>query len=440
MEIRPLYFADEIFYLARIGKQATVLEVQCTLAQEVIPEALEAAFANALRVHTNFRIRPVVVHGRFQAMVDDVKKPPVFKKDGRVRQLGTAETDGLMIYVVYDEKVITLHIFHGLSDFRGIIAFLKTILKFYYHETGQAETVLPEPDSADTIPCMEDIVKAGAPGDPIGMFNPDKDKVFHLPEENFGKKTTMQQICEIDVPLEPILALSKRNESSVVPTLQAFIGRAIRKTYDVGEKVIIGYTPVDLRPIFHFETSGNASSNFTIPYTEMMDRHDLAERAMFLRTILDLQIQPENLYARVKGTMDRVIPVAESPLPVGIETKLMLNVGRKEDTANYTYGISYAGKVLFGDEIDPYVTSVTACAGSYSYPLWILACEFNGILRMVFTQSYESNRLAKNIYQELASEIPGTTFADRGHHEFDEFRLINLWHTRIQKERKRLGF
>ena len=430
MKNRSIPFSDELFYWLRTGKQPTVLEVGCTLAKRVVPRALKTALVDALRVHTNFRIRPVIVRGKFQAAVCEVKNPPLFREDGRVRHLGTAESRGLMLYASYGEKNFTLHIFHGLSDFRGICAFMNTILKFYFHKLGQSEIKLPEPDSRDAIPCFEDILEAGAPGDPIGMFDPKEHDIFTIPEENFGKKTTMQHICEIDVPLEPLLVLSRGNESSVVPTIEAFIGRAIRKTYEVGEKIITGYTPIDLRPIFHFENSGNSSSNFPIPYTEKMDRYDLNERSMYLRSILDIQSQPENLYMKVKYARDAIMAVAEKRLPLGIKARIITNGGRKIDREIYTYGISYAGKVRFGEEIDPHVTSVTACAGSYSYPLWILACEFDGILRMVLTQSYESDTLARNICKEMADYIPGTSFTDWGHHEFDEVHLKDLKHLR----------
>ena len=46
-----------------------------------------------------------------------------------------------------------------------------------------------------------------------------------------------------DGRLEPLLALSRKSESSVVPTIEAFIGRAIRNTYEVGDKIITGYIP-----------------------------------------------------------------------------------------------------------------------------------------------------------------------------------------------------
>ena len=152
MKIRPIPFSDELFYWLRMGKQPTVVDVHCTLTEGVVPRALKAALGDALRVHTNFRIRPVVVGNMFRAAVCDVKNPPLFKEDGRVRHMGTADTRGLMLYVTYDENHITLHFFHGLSDFRGFCAFLNTMLRFYFHKLGKTEIELPEPDSKDAIP------------------------------------------------------------------------------------------------------------------------------------------------------------------------------------------------------------------------------------------------------------------------------------------------
>ena len=67
--------------------------------------------------------------------------------------------------------------------------------------------------------------------------------------------------------------------------------------------------------------------------------------------------------------------------------------------------------------------AVGVSAGSYSYPLWIIACEYKGILRMRLVQSFESDRLANVIYEELAALFPGTAYTDRGHHDFDSFPL-----------------
>ena len=66
---------------------------------------------------------------------------------------------------------------------------------------------------------------------------------------------------------------------------------------------------------------------------------------------------------------------------------------------------------------------MSVSAGSYSYPLWIIACEYKGIIRMRLVQAFKSDRLATVIHQELAALFPGTTYTDRGLHDFDSFPL-----------------
>ena len=42
---------------------------------------------------------------------------------------------------------------------------------------------------------------------------------------------------------------------------------------------------------------------------------------------------------------------------------------------------------------------------------------------MRIVQSFESDRLATVIHQELAALFPGTAYTDRGRHDFDSFPL-----------------
>jgi len=52
-----------------------------------------------------------------------------------------------------------------------------------------------------------------------------------------------------------------------------------------------------------------------------------------------------------------------------------------------------------------------------------VACEYKSIIRMRLVQSFKSDRLATAIHQELAALFPGTTYTDRGMHDFDSFPL-----------------
>ena len=63
--MKELYFFDETFYWNRSGKRATVIEAECELTYSVRPDELRQAVVSALRVHRNFRARPVIVGRRF---------------------------------------------------------------------------------------------------------------------------------------------------------------------------------------------------------------------------------------------------------------------------------------------------------------------------------------------------------------------------------------
>ena len=162
--MKELYFFDETFYWGRSGKRATVAEAECELTQSVRPDELRAAVVSALRVHRNFRARPVIVGRRF--LVEDSEAEQVMvvsEADGLPRRLGTKETGGLMLYVSYGERRFTLHVFHGLGDMRSICGFLHTVLKFYCHTDDENP---PAADSMDTFPCHEHILGGGTPGAP----------------------------------------------------------------------------------------------------------------------------------------------------------------------------------------------------------------------------------------------------------------------------------
>ena len=420
--MEKLFFFDETFYWGRSGKRATVIEAECELTQSVRPEELRAAVLSALRVHRNFRARPVIVGRRFLVDTSEVEQVTVVSEDDQPRNL-IKDTEGLMLYASYGESRFTLHVFHGLGDMRSICAFLHTVLSFYCHTNDNSQLAA---DSMDTFPCHEHILEGGAPGEPEGKYIPQEHDIFHLPEKLFSSRTTKQRIIDIDLPLAPILAFARENGSSVVPVLNAVIGRAIHQCYNVGQKEIVCYVPTDLRPVFHFESGGNGAIPFSLPYTAETDRLPVGERARRLRTELNVQIRPANLYATVAQLRVDFDKIFSAPMPIRLTSPQVVKNGRKKDSAINTYGISYAGHLDFGDVIAQQVKTVGVSAGSYSYPLWIVACEYKGIIRMRLVQSFKSDRLATAIHQELTALFPGTTYTDRGCHDFDSFPLSSV--------------
>ena len=174
--MEKLFFFDETFYWSRSGKRATVIEAECELTQSVRPEELRAAVLSALRVHRNFRARPVIVGRRFLVDTSEVEQVTVVSEDDQPRNL-IKDTEGLMLYASYGESRFTLHVFHGLGDMRSICAFLHTVLSFYCHTNDNSQLAA---DSMDTFPCHEHILEGGAPGEPEGKYIPQEHDIFHL--------------------------------------------------------------------------------------------------------------------------------------------------------------------------------------------------------------------------------------------------------------------
>ena len=79
---------------------------------------------------------------------------------------------------------------------------------------------------------------------------------------------------------------------------------------------------------------------------------------------MNIQIAPENTYAMVAYTMKRLESAFQAPYPIETVSHGSIARGRKVDYDNYTYGVSYGGKITFGEKIDPHITAVTAAVPS----------------------------------------------------------------------------
>lgn len=383
-----------------------------------------------MQIHTNFRSHPVIVNGRIRVSIDDVKEVPVFADSDSPRQFGTAETNGYLFYFAFSGQNLFLRLFHGLADGRGSLSFLKTVLAAYAEETQGIHVDSPAQDSCDTLPVTERILKEHAGCAPIGRFvaNEHADEVFQLPVDRFPAGERKWRVFEIDVPLEPLLTASRRSESSVVPVLEAMAGNAIRRNYDVGDKLIVSYTPVDMRAVFGLNSGGNGSTSVAVSYRGKLDKYEPADRFMFMRSILDLQIQPENIYAGLLNLAGLIQKVDSQPYPIDVIVSALKQKGRIGGMTPFTYGLSYPGKISFPEPVEAIVGSIALSVSACSFPVMIEACEYRGTIRMIVTQIFESDEVARTIYEEIAGLIPGTVFTDRGNKIYDRLDLETIEH------------
>ncbi len=430
--LKDLGAIDQMCYWFSSGNQTSTVNLEVVLQEEVDEEALKYAVLKAMQTYSVFRSHPVIVEGRVKASVeDDITNVPVFAADGKIRKIGTSDTYGYLFYFSFHNNELIFHFFHGLTDGMPSHRFLITVVNFYFEKAKGIVFDSPEPDCPDDFMILDYIMEKNVNDLAIGMFEPEDhaDDVFHFPEEQFEESACQWRVFEIDVPLMPLLTVTKSIGTSVVPMFEAIIGNSIRNHYDVGNKMIVCFTPVDMRRIFGCETDHNGSSVASLPYRAMMDELDIGERAKLLRLILDYQTRPTNVYEALRR---RCIPYFEAeaqPFPIEqIVPAIKWMKARKNYIPPNTYGLSYAGKVMFSEQVEPYIVSAKANVSGGDVPYMIAAIESKGIIRMMVSQCFEDDGLTKLIYNDLESVIPGTAFIDHGIRKYDRLDLADLEH------------
>jgi hypothetical protein len=423
---------DQICYWFSSGDHTSSVDLEVVLQNDVEEEILKYAVMRAMQIHGIFRSHPVIVEGRVKISIDDeISNVPVFASDDQPRRIGTSETNGYLFYFSYRKNALVFHIFHGLTDGMPSLEFLVTVVNCYVQKAEGVEYDQPEPCMPDDFSKFESVLESASDNLTIGRFVPEnhKDEVFYISEERFEERSRKFKAFEIDVPLKPILSLAKSYGTSVLPLFEAMIGGAIRKYYDVGNRMIVGLTPVDMRRIFRCDTKHNASSMVALPYRAMMDELDLGKRAALLRRILEFQVRPENIRQGIKDICEPYKQADAQPYPIEQIVDMINWVkARKKSVQPYTYGLSYPGNISFAETVEPYIVSMTACVSESEVPFMIAACEVKGVIRMMISQSFEDDGLAKAIYREIAESIPETEFMDRGTRIFDRLDLKDLEH------------
>lgn len=298
MNLQEVYTASKIFYCMTSGNHDYTIPLQAELTVKVNEEHLRKAVKRAMAVHPHFYNCPVISDNKVYTVRQDGAEVPVFPETNKGRCYGTEDTCGYLFYVTFEGTDLYLRMFHGLCDGRGGYMFLSTLLYFYFQECG----IIFEPDP-DTVTERKSEEPFDAYGKTLETISGDRQQPagfsvsrdsFALPETFFSNETNSYKLMEIDTQLLPLLEASKKCSSSVAPFLASLIGSAIHDMYEVGDKTIVAYMPVDLRTRFGFETSENASSSTFLPYAADMQQLPPEERAGKLRNILNFLTEPEN--------------------------------------------------------------------------------------------------------------------------------------------------
>ena len=350
---------DSIFFGAYAGPNATFdIRVRFDFKQKLNLKKMQAAADKALDAYPEFAVSPVISDGRIR--YEKNTRPVRFvPDDGKRLYFGTDGEDGTNGYLfvfLYGERHLTLSLFHGLTDARGMIAYVVTTLwNYLLSAVPLMRNVRPSffTDfgirlNADAFYAMDDeerfdpLVKFAGPGTPLDLI--DVDRLFRLPREQTDADNISCRLLNLEISNKEFHNKVKALGTSFAPYLAVLAAEAIASVYDVGDRLISVIATADGRRMFPTASVGNMAYNCPLPI-ETKDL-SLPTEALCARLRSDMkrQLTKENAaatYSFILGQCDEIDAMGDI---VSVNRALTGPGGLESLAANGTLFLTYPGK------------------------------------------------------------------------------------------------
>ncbi len=331
----PLDMAAILYSYTKTKTWNQTYRISAILKNEVDEEALKTAVRKLRYRFPTFyvRLEDGFLWKRFRPTPVDVDEIVSYSSEF-CAPVDTGNIYAPLFKVYYSEKRISLDVFHGITDGRGALIYLKTLLAVYFGETG---IEIPATDGVLDIndePTQEELTDGY-----IKFYDKSKGK---LPR---GEKAAYQHyVKEDDVPFSIIqgrfsVAELKRVTKSYGVSVTEYLAAVYCYSYYLNKsaesrKPIKIQFPVDLRDIFGLQTLRNFSLVLTITLPERDGEYTFSE-------ILEITVK-ELSKAKDKELLQRMINTNASDAQMLI-TKYSPSVLKKP--------FILAGFLLYGERL-----------------------------------------------------------------------------------------
>ncbi len=338
---RRIGYSDKVFQY----KTERNLRIRVLLKHALDLDALKNASRLALNDFPEYMVAPVIRNGEVLYMFND-RDMAFFPYDETERYFGSEEVNGHLMFILYEDDAFVLSLFHGLTDYKGMCAFLHNLI--YYYATGIGREVS---DIRAEQPDMDDTERF----DPYSKYCDinsreliplPSNEVFRISEEKIPEKLHRQHEYILSTDAPRFIALSKEWKSSATAVLAALITNALDDIYDVGDKDIALKITCDMRGCFDSKTRVNMSEAVVLISDRRLREAPLDEHSRVLRTMMKEQLTAGNFRKIMcEGISNAKLLSREISEP---EVKL--------SHPPLTYVLTYPGKMDLPDDYSDIVT------------------------------------------------------------------------------------
>lgn len=320
---------------------------------------------------------------------ENLRKPTVHIYNGRGHSTCTEDNNGHMTWIGCLENQIIVEFFHGVSDGRGMLPFLRMLVGHYCAEKyGEA---IPE-EGNEANPCEYTEALLFLPEEqPAAGKGYSWDSALQLNGTHIS--SGRESACyELTVDAAAFENYMRANASSRSAVFASFMNLAIARFHDIGDKPIVGALAVDSRRAYGAESTMQCCVA-TIPL--WLDREimnlPMQQRLQRARQMILEGTQPERICASALG-MRKFNERMEQQFPTLEAKKAHCRRITEADSGKYTYGISYVGELSFGESADRHISSVRIMLCANTIPVILEITKYADLYHISYCTHFEDDK------------------------------------------------
>ena len=383
--------------------------LKAQFVRKVDAERLYDAVRRALKDHPLFAC--TIVYDKQYYLEEHDEKFTLFKasEENRPLQYGDA-TNGFLWQICYDDHHVTFEWCHAISDGRGGYEFFASVLSHYFKVERQVELNLDL-----GLESLYDKQEKGIPQKKQAQGF----KAKHMPYMKRGYKTD----CHIlKVPMQEVLAVAKKYDSSPAAVLPPLFAMAMRKNLSerVKNRNVCCNIIIDCRRPMKFKTMHNCIVSKKITYLDNYDKLDFSSVSTIYRAIIDLAVQPENIVCEATSMVDTIKPLVS--MKPKFMRKAFANIvagSMKHSDGNFVF--TYFGRMDLGEEVMKGISD-------FSFRSWtdfgecnLAAIDFGGTLVLNICENFYDKKVIKD-FIDLCNEM-GIHFEIASECEYEQANL-----------------
>lgn len=361
-------------------------------------------------------------------LIENNSEFPIFHEDGNtIRAIGGKDTNGYLFQVCYWEKRITFDFLHALGDGTGFVTFVKSVIfrylqlaDFPVENDGTILTV----DQAYTEEEGENAIRKimNLPASLPEWFNPGA--AFQIPGTTTDGDPS-DTIVEIRMPFDRLYSIVKSYRSTPVIFIESLFSDAIYEQYKstIGDKNIIAFVPVNLRPFFPSATTRYFFTVAVLTHNRDSSQEDFLHLLEAKKKYLYEQTKPEFLAYLVQKQAKGVEMLMSMPCSIEEKTAMM-NYGIEAALKSYTYIITNMGNFALPASMASYIADFVPVLPTATIPFTIAFTTWNGQAIFSISQRSDDTSVCRRFVERLNKHDASAYIADV--YKFHTMRYLPL--------------